>query len=69
MTEVLLVKSDKTVPRLGASIREAARSLNVSEKHFREELMPLIPHVRAGRRVIIPLDSLRQFLAEHARCG
>ena len=69
MTEVHLIQSDKTVPRLGASIREAARSLNVSEKHFRVELLPLIPHVRAGRRVIISVDALRQFLAEHARCG
>lgn len=64
----ILIQAEKSLPRLGVSIREAAKSVGVSEKHFRQALLPQIPHVRLGRRVIIPVDALRQFLAEHARC-
>jgi excisionase family DNA binding protein len=52
--------------RLALSLAEAARALGVSERHVREILSEL-PHVHLGRRVVIPLDSLREWLRDRAR--
>ena len=51
--------------RLGLSIEEAAQAISVSERHLRE-ILPEIPHVHIGRRVIIPVDDLRRWLQERA---
>ncbi len=52
--------------RLALSLAEAARALGVSERHVREMLSEL-PHVHLGRRVVIPVDSLREWLRDRAR--
>jgi len=65
-TELCLVESDAKCPLLGFGIRDAAKSVGVSEKHFRDELLPLIPHLRVGRRVIIPVDGFRDWLRERS---
>jgi excisionase family DNA binding protein len=52
--------------RLALSLAEAARALGVSERHVRE-ILPDLPHVHLGRRVVIPVDALREWLRERAR--
>ncbi len=68
MSAISLVKSDRDVPRLGLSIREAARSIGLSEGAFRE-LLPFVPHFRAGRRVVIPVEPYRAWLADQSKSG
>ena len=51
--------------RLALSVEEAAQALGVSEAHLRA-LLPELPHVHLGRRVVIPVDSLRAWLRERA---
>ncbi len=65
MNNLHLVKADRSIPRLGISIREAAKSVGLSEAAFRE-LLTDIPHLRAGRRVIIPLDGFRAWLDQRS---
>ncbi len=52
--------------RLALSPAEAAGVLGVSENHVRG-LLPELPHVHLGRRVVIPVDSLRAWLRERAQ--
>jgi excisionase family DNA binding protein len=49
--------------RLGLTMAEAARSLGVSERHLRS-VLPDLPHVHLGRRVVIPVDGLREWLKQ-----
>ncbi len=51
--------------RVALSVSEAAAALGVSERHLRS-FLPEIPRVHLGSRVIIPLDSLREWLRERA---
>ena len=51
--------------RLGLSVAEAARAIGVSERHLRQ-CLPEIPHLHMGRRVVIPIDSFREWLLEQA---
>ena len=53
--------------RLALSVGETAQVLGVSENHVRA-LLPELPHVHLGRRVVIPVDSLRAWLRERAAC-
>ena len=52
--------------RLGISVAEAARAIGVSERHLRQYL-PEIPHLHVGRRVVIPIDSFREWLRARAQ--
>jgi excisionase family DNA binding protein len=52
--------------RLALSPAEAARALGVSERHLRSILGEL-PHTHLGNRIVIPVDSLREWLKERAR--
>jgi excisionase family DNA binding protein len=52
--------------RLALSLAEAARALGVSERHVRE-ILPDLPHVHLGRRVLIPVEALREWLRDRAR--
>ena len=47
--------------RLGISVAEAARAIRVAERHLRQSL-PEIPHLHVGRRVVIPIESFREWL-------
>ncbi len=53
-------------PRLALSIAEAAASIGVSERHLRT-LLPEVPHVFVGNRVVIPVVPLREWLREQAK--
>jgi excisionase family DNA binding protein len=53
--------------RLALTISEAAESIGVSERTVRSLVARReIPHVRVGRRVLIPCDELRVWLAGRA---
>jgi hypothetical protein len=52
--------------RLALRPPEAAEALGISERKLRQ-LLPQLPHVRADGVVLIPIDSLRRWLAENAR--
>jgi excisionase family DNA binding protein len=54
--------------RLALRPREAAEALGISERTFRQ-LLPELPHLRAGGCVLIPVDGLRQWLADQAEIG
>ena len=51
--------------RLALTVAEAAAALGVSERHLRQ-LLPEIPHLHVGRRVVIPVEPFREYL--RARC-
>lgn len=67
MSEIQLVNSASDVPRPCLSVFEASKSVGFSEKHFREEVLTSIPHLRVGRRILIPVDGLRDWLSEQSR--
>lgn len=51
------------VPKL-LSISEAAESLNISQRHLREEIRQRkLAHVRLGRRVLVSEADLQKYLA------
>ena len=52
--------------RLALRPAEAARALSLSERALRS-LLPQLPVVRAGGAVLIPVEALRKWLADHAR--
>lgn len=52
--------------RLALRPAEAARALGISERRLRQ-LLPKLPAVREEGVVMIPVDSLREWLREQAR--
>lgn len=50
MNEIHLIASDKLVPRMAMSVREAAPSIGVSDKHFRDHILPDAPNFYANHR-------------------
>jgi len=66
MNELQPANSATDVPRLCLSVFEAAKSVGLSEKHFRDEILPSVPHLRVGRRIVIPVDGLRRWLSEQS---
>ena len=54
------------VDRLALRPAEAAKALGLSERTLRQ-LLPQLPHLHAGSAVLIPVDSLREWLREQAR--
>ena len=60
----------EALPRLALRPRDAAAALGISERAL-WSLMKAgeIPHVRAGRSVLYPVDSLRKWLADRAEGG
>ncbi len=52
--------------RLALTIKEAADAIGVSERTLRD-LLPEIPHTRLHRRVVIPIELLREWLHSRAR--
>jgi len=52
--------------RLALRPAEAARALGIGERTLRQ-LLPTLPHVRAGGTVLLPVDGLRRWLEEEAK--
>ena len=51
--------------RLALRPTEAAEALGISERKLRQ-LLPRLPHVRLDGVVVLPVEQLRRWLAEHA---
>lgn len=51
--------------RLALRPKEAAAALGLSERTLRA-ILPAIPHVRLAGAILIPVEELRQWLAERA---
>lgn len=52
--------------RLALRIEEAAEAIGLSERAFREHLLPRCPKLYAGRSVVIPKVLFERFLEELA---
>ena len=52
--------------RLALRVKETAVALGVSERTLRQHL-PEIPHLRLGSAVVVPVDSLREWLRKQAQ--
>ena len=52
--------------RYALSLAEAAKAIGVAEGTLRTRL-PEIPHFYMGRRVVIPVEGLRQWLMDEAQ--
>jgi excisionase family DNA binding protein len=52
--------------RLALTIPEAATALGISERHLRS-MLPELPHCRIGGRVVLPVESLREWLRHQAQ--
>ena len=55
-----------TPPRLTLSPDEAAASLGVSRDYFDEHVAPELRIVRVGRRRLVPLRELEEWIDRHA---
>jgi hypothetical protein len=51
---------------LALTVRETAAAVGVSERLLRD-LLPEIPHVRLGGRVVVLVDPFREWLRERAQ--
>ena len=51
--------------RLALTVPEAVKAVGISERHFRS-MLPEIPHVRIGERVVIPVGPLEEWLRKRA---
>lgn len=51
-----------SVPRLALSLDEAAESIGVSRDVFDERVRPYVRVVPVGRRVVVPVRALDDFL-------
>jgi excisionase family DNA binding protein len=65
------VKSESDTPlnlqsRLSLRPKEAAEALGISERTLRQ-MLPELPHVRAGGAILLPVDTLREWLRDQAR--
>ena len=52
--------------RLALTVPEAAESIGVSESHLRN-ILPDIPHLYLGKRLVIPVKPFEEWLREQAK--
>ena len=52
--------------RLGLRPKEVATALGLSERAVRQ-MLPTLPHIRFGSAVVVPIDSLREWLRKQAQ--
>jgi len=62
--------TDRDIPRLGLRPKEAARAIGIGERLLWEKTnCGEIPHLRIGKAIVYPVDSLREYLARKAKGG
>jgi excisionase family DNA binding protein len=59
-------ESQSNVPRIALSVREAAKSLGICEKHFREKVLPNLRVFRVGRRVLVLAEQLQEYVVRNS---
>ena len=64
-TDAKREKRPDLVGRLALTVTEAARSVGVSERHLRS-MLPEIPHLYLGNRLVIPVKPFEEWLREQA---
>jgi excisionase family DNA binding protein len=58
-------KEKPTIPCLAMRMREAALALNISERLLWEWTdRKQVPHVRIGKAILYPVDSLKEWLKQ-----
>jgi excisionase family DNA binding protein len=64
----MMKKIGPQTPCLAMKPREAAKALGISERLLWEWTnQGIIPHVRLGKRIVYPVDSLREWLRRQAQ--
>lgn len=58
--------SDRPVPRLLLSRREAARALGMSLSHFQRHVQPSVRCIYSGQLRLYPVKDLERWAEEHA---
>lgn len=58
--------TDRAVPRLLLSRREAAQALGMSLRHFQRHVQPKVRCVYSGQLRLYPLKDLERWAEEHA---
>jgi excisionase family DNA binding protein len=62
------IQAEPETPCLAMRPREAAKALGISERLLWEwTSWGLVPHIRLGKAVLYPVDSLREWLQREAR--
>ena len=62
------MKAEPEIPCLAMKPRQAAKSLGISERLLWEWTnRGIVPHVRLGKRIVYPVDSLRDWLRRQAQ--
>lgn len=62
------VKTEPETPCLAMRAREAAKALGISERLLWEWTdKGVVPHVRLGKAILYPVDSLRDWLRQQAQ--
>ena len=62
------IKPEPEIPCLSLRPRDAAKALGISERLLWEWTnQGIVPHVRLGKRIVYPVDSLREWLRRQAR--
>ncbi|MHC4071463.1 MAG: helix-turn-helix domain-containing protein [Planctomycetota bacterium] len=62
------IKTEPETPCLAMRPREAAKALGISERLLWEWTdKGVVPHVRLGKAILYPVDSLREWLQRQAR--
>ena len=63
-----MMKTEPETPCLAMRPREAAKALGISERLLWEWTdRGVVPHVRMGKRIMYPVDSLRDWLRRQAQ--
>jgi excisionase family DNA binding protein len=63
-----IVKNEPQTPCLAMRPREAAKALGISERLLWEWTdRGVVPHVRLGKAILYPVDSLQEWLRQQAK--
>jgi excisionase family DNA binding protein len=66
----LSTEAEPEIPCLAMRPREAAKALGISERLLWEWTdRGVVPHVRLGKAILYPVDSLRDWLQRQAQIG
>ena len=65
-TQTLHITPVEPIPRVTLTIAEAAQAIGVSERHFHTHVKPSLALVPSGRRVLVPVTELRDWVSRTA---